>query len=188
MTPLEFYCRFVTTETICEYIPSDNLLVKFGGSDPWEFDYDVEKKVMLKLMRDNCKDSDKQLVNWDEVELSDTEEFHEEESDEGDRQASTNGKQVRFSSGLPPTRQSRYGPEDGEEGMEYSSLPSLRHDQSVLRKGSASSSGFRRRQVSRLMSLQEPSHGHTADREANGSVPGNRQTDKPLLVGGVQLR
>ena len=178
-------CRFVTTDTIVDYIPVDNLLVKFGGNDPWEFDFDVEKKEMLKQLRNACKDTNKQLANVD-VELSDAEEFHDEESDEGEKQAS---KQVRFSSGLPPTRQSRYGPEDVEEGPEFSSLPSLRHqnpDQSVLRKGSASSTGFRRRQVHRLMSLQEPI-GHS---EANGAVSSSRQSasDKTFVVGRVQIR
>lgn len=182
----------MTTETISEYIPADNLLVRFGGTDPWEFDFDVEKKVMLKLLRDACKDGDRKLVNWDEVELSEDEAFHDEDSDEGERYPLSNGKQVRFSSGLPPTRQSRYGPENGEEGIEFSSLPNIRQDQSMLRKGSASSSGFRKRQVSRLMSLQEYPQGHSADsREENGRVPVGRQAapDKPFyIVGGIQLR
>jgi len=141
---------------------------------------------MLKMLRNACKDSNRQMVNYDEVELSDTEEFHDEESDEGEKQAS---KQVRFSSGLPPTRQSRYGPEDGEEGPEFSSLPTLHQqnpDQSVLRKGSASSTGFRRRQVSRLMSLQEPV-GHS---ESNGRISTSRQSaaDKAFVMGGLQIR
>ncbi len=173
--------RFVTTDSITEYIPVDNLLTKFGGNDPWEFDFDVEKKAMLKLLREATRDSNRQIANRDEIELSETEEFHDEESDENGRGSS---KQVRFSSGLPPTRQSRFGPENGEEGVEFSSLPP---DQSVLRRGSASSTGFRRRQVSRLMSLQEPIQA--SNREANGVHPVRQSaaSDKPFIVGGVQL-
>ncbi len=34
---------------MCEYIPKDQLLVKFGGEDTWEFDYQVERDRMFEL-------------------------------------------------------------------------------------------------------------------------------------------
>jgi len=42
-------CRFVTKDNIGEYIPSEQRLVKFGGTDTWEFDYQVERDRMYKL-------------------------------------------------------------------------------------------------------------------------------------------
>ena len=39
--------RFVTEETIREYIAPDQLLERFGGTDTWTFDYDTEKQLMI---------------------------------------------------------------------------------------------------------------------------------------------
>ena len=46
------YDRFVNSETIQEYVSSEQLLVNFGGSDTWQFDYEREKEVMLKQLRE----------------------------------------------------------------------------------------------------------------------------------------
>ena len=45
--PLHRCCRFVNSETIREYVSPDQLLTQFGGTDPWEFDYEREREVML---------------------------------------------------------------------------------------------------------------------------------------------
>ena len=60
--------------------------------------------------------------------------------------------QVRFSSNLPPTRQSRFGPNDGERVQFHSP------NNATLAKGSVAETGFRRRQVSKLMNLQTDPH------------------------------
>ena len=99
-----------------------------------------------------------------------------------------NVKQVRFSSTSPPSRQSRYG---GDEEDAYSSLGGG-NDQSLLKKGSATSQGFRRRQVTRLMSLQESPEKEPKER--NGSLPVlglNREfesTEPGVPVGDIILR
>ncbi len=43
------YSRFVTKDNISDYIPTDQLLVKFGGEDTWEFDYQVERDRLFEL-------------------------------------------------------------------------------------------------------------------------------------------
>ncbi len=74
---------------------------------------------------------------------------------------------MSFSGGLPPSRQSRYG--DDEEVRPVSP------DQRILQGGSGR--GFRRRQVSRLMSLQDNKKFSPLDDSAesviasNGSLP-----------------
>ncbi len=40
--------RFVTRESIQEYVDLDNLMVKFGGNDPWNYDYETENERMLQ--------------------------------------------------------------------------------------------------------------------------------------------
>ena len=40
-------CRFVNSETIRQYVSPEELLAQFGGTDPWQFDYDREREVML---------------------------------------------------------------------------------------------------------------------------------------------
>ena len=99
---------------------------------------------------------------------------HDAEGAEG------NLKQVRFSSSIPPSRQSQYGAEDEENSFGGG------QDQAVLRKGSATSTGFRRRQVTRLMSLQEDPRDKTPslERERNGSLPINI-LERPGTSGGV---
>ena len=37
----------MNSETIKGYISEDQLLGQFGGSDPWEFDHEREREVML---------------------------------------------------------------------------------------------------------------------------------------------
>ena len=44
-----YLSRFVTNDNIGEYIPKDQLLVKFGGTDTWEFDYQAEKERLFEL-------------------------------------------------------------------------------------------------------------------------------------------
>ncbi len=95
---------------------------------------------------------------------------------------------MSFSGGLPPTRQSRYG--DDEE------VRSVSPDQRLLQGGSGRS--FRRRQVSRLMSLQEnkkPSLLDNAESASlNGSLPVLRRysadpgTVGVTTIGDVMLR
>lgn len=43
--------RFVNSDTILEYVSSDQLLVNLGGTDQWQFDYETEKTVMLNLLQ-----------------------------------------------------------------------------------------------------------------------------------------
>ena len=52
MTSCDVHHRFVNSETILEYVSADQLLVKFGGMDEWQFDYETEKAVMLNLVRE----------------------------------------------------------------------------------------------------------------------------------------
>ena len=40
----------MTNDTIGEYISKDQLLVKFGGTDTWEFDYQAEKERLFELV------------------------------------------------------------------------------------------------------------------------------------------
>lgn len=37
------HSRFVTKDDITEYIDPDNLLERFGGNDPWQYDFEEEK-------------------------------------------------------------------------------------------------------------------------------------------------
>lgn len=177
----------------------DNLLAKFGGNDPWEFNYEVEREIMLEMIRKIPKNTQSQsavekLVEGSDDGLSEEEALADEEEEDrisGDDDVSrstSSSKQVRFSSGLPPSRQSRFGPEEDEEASSMYSMPP-HTDQTVLRRGSATTSGFRRRQVSRLMSLQETPQGRLPMKAMNGSVPVSRHSlDKTKVVGGVVLR
>lgn len=93
-------------------------------------------------------------------------------------------KQVRFSPSMPPSRQSRYGPDDDE----YTSIGGS--DQSLL---TGSTSSFRRRQVSRLMSLQEtPREMESVGSQRNDSVSNLESVVEALVeavaVGDVLLR
>lgn len=90
-------------------------------------------------------------------------------------------KQVRFSANMPSTRQSRFGT---DEENSISSVSSV--DQSVLRKGSATSAGFRRRQVTRLMSLQDSSP-REKERERHGSLPVIPNVDRQFEGGVVTV-
>ena len=54
---------------------------------------------------------------------------------------------MRFAGGQPPSRQSRYGNDEDSDISKYK-------DKALL-KGSSISAGYRRRQVNRLMSLQQ---------------------------------
>lgn len=142
--------RFVTKETIQDYISSDQLLEKFGGTDTWEFDYVVEKERIKNLaLSADCTRVKAEVTNNDELFPEDTIE-DKSESFPGEQSVQQGGRQVRFSGGLPPTRQSRFGHDD-----EVVKTRPISPQQQVLQAGSATSHGFRRRQVSRLMSLQE---------------------------------
>ena len=178
-------------ETLQEYIPADNLLKKFGGDDQWEFDYDVEKVEMLRLLREHGITDENEMKDIpDEVEENSYIQGAVETGGASGGQASEGSlKQVRFSSGLPPTRQSRYGNDDKDP---YASLSNS--EQSILNKGSAISSGFRRRQVSRLMSLQEtPQEKGLFEVSESLPVGSPRRHSVPLevesmAVGDVMLR
>ena len=50
MTPCDV-TRFVNSETIREYVSADQLLAQFGGTDPWQFDYEREREVMLEQLQ-----------------------------------------------------------------------------------------------------------------------------------------
>ena len=141
--------RFVNKETLPEYIPPDQLLAKFGGNDTWEFDYVVEKERMYNLALSANSKQDEKETN-DDLFQDDLLEEEEGESIQSKQAEGERGRQVRFSAGLPPTRQSRFGPDD-----DVLETRSTSPEQQLLQKGSATSRGFRRRQVSRLMSLQD---------------------------------
>ena len=42
------YSRFVTKETVLDYVDSDQLLERFGGTDPWQYDYQAEKRRLVE--------------------------------------------------------------------------------------------------------------------------------------------
>ena len=132
-----------------EYIPPDQLLVKFGGNDTWEFDYAVEKERLHNLALSAFNKKKEKETN-DDLFQDDILEEEEGESIQSQQAEEERGRQVRFSAGLPPTRQSRFGHDD-----DILEARSTSPEQQLLQKGSATSRGFRRRQVSRLMSLQE---------------------------------
>lgn len=190
----------MTSETVQKYIPAHNLLTKFGGLDTWEYVYEVERADMLKLIQEAEERKGAQSESGDDDTTGLPQEEASAVSDDAvkydsdgawsqeDVGAEGNVKQVRFSSTSPPSRQSRYG---GDEEENYSSIGGS--DQSLLKKGSATSLGFRRRQVTRLMSLQE-SPQEKEPRERNGSLPalGLEQqfesTEPEVSVGDVILR
>lgn len=205
--------RFVTPENIQDYIPADNLLKKFGGNDPWEYVYEVEKKIMLKQIREVAGETQPKATpavtnhdHWsdddDMRDILEEDETEDQDGDSGDGAQSVPSigpeeeslKQVRFSSGLPPSRQSRYGADDEE----FYSISVASPEQASLKKGSATASGFRRRQVTKLMSLQESPRGGipaTRDKEMNGSLPVSRSPRRSVdmaegvtTVGDVLLR
>lgn len=194
----------MTNDTIQEYIPAHNLLTKFGGLDTWEFVYEVENEEMLKLIRESertgareiAEDSMKELPQ--EAPLAASSDTIKYDSDgacdtawsQEDMGADENVKQVRFSANTPPSRQSRHG---GDEEDAYSSIGGSDH--SLLKKGSATSLGYRRRQVTRLMSLQEnPREKEVPMRERNGSLPTEslerefESTGPGVAVGDIVLR
>lgn len=184
--------RFVTMDNIQEYIPAHNLLTKYGGSDTWEFVYEVERKNMLGLLEQ--AESQIGARSDDLAKGSPHDEAVSEVSEGVGWSQDESVKQVRFSSNVPPTRQSRYGSDDEESfGNNVSGS-----DQSLLKKGSATALGFRRRQVTRLMSLQEQgSHDKEPEVEAtgretrslNGSILSTAELDSSTVaVGDVILR
>lgn len=154
--------KFVTTENITEFIPPEVLLKKFGGENSWEYDFDVERAPMMVEME----------PVW-------TEEWYASglPSDlvDGEGGGGNGGKkQVHFSAGLPPTRQSRYGTDEDEQ---TSASAAHSPKQRVLAKGTAGASGFRRRQVSKLMSLQSQTSGLPRQRSlGNGELNGGPGT------------
>ena len=188
-----FCCRFVTTENFQEYVTANNLLTKFGGNDPWVFNYDTEKAAMTDLYQRSVMiaerderpagEADNVIMSEEAVEDVDQSPVDVNEPVGVSRD---NSKQVRFSSGLPPTRQSRFGPDDCGSDTVYGSSQSP--DQAKLRRGSAPNFGFRRRQVSRLINLQEPPQSRWLPRETNGELPISQQSfDNATVVGGALL-
>lgn len=200
--------RFVSNDNIQEYIPAHNLLAKFGGLDTWEYVYEVERENLLKLLqqvneRTGAQPEARQpeagvdnmtaLPEEEALAVSDDAVKYDSDGDTGWSQeevgADGSVKQVRFSSNTPPSRQSRYG---NDEEDSYGSIGGS--DQSLLKKGSATSLGFRRRQVTRLMSLQESPQEPKEPRERNGSLPAGslerqyESTGPGVAVGDVILR
>ena len=84
---------------------------------------------------------------------------------------------MRFSAGLPPTRQSRYGPDD-EENPYHSRYP----NESQLLRGSAVSPNYRRRQVNRLLertsSPQTSSESTILPEESDGGGEGGSEVGR----------
>ena len=174
--------------------------------------YEVEREVMLRQIREvedesqsragsETGDEDvKELPEDDEVEesmvsydQSNGASYNAEWDQEETPESASSTKQVRFSTNIPPSRQSRYGTE------EEASINSLRSsaEQSMLKKGTASSSGFRRRQVTRLMNSQENPRekeggGGGRERERNGVISSlDRSTDPPgvmATIGDILVR
>lgn len=192
----------MSNETIQDYIPAHNLLTKFGGLDTWEYVYEVERENLLKLLQqvtgrtgaqpELAEDSMKDLPQEEPLAASNNGAKYDSEGtfDTGEISPDGSVKQVRFSSNTPPSRQSRFG---GDEDDTYSSLGGSDH--SLLKKGSATALGYRRRQVTRLMSLQEsPREKELPQKERNGSLPAgslDRQfeaTGPGVAVGDVILR
>lgn len=44
--------RFVNSETILEYVNSEQLIEALGGSDSWQFDYETERIKMLNQIQE----------------------------------------------------------------------------------------------------------------------------------------
>lgn len=57
------YFRFVTKSDITEYISPDQLLTKFGGTDPWTYCYDPEE---LKELMGDIWENDPLIVEEDD--------------------------------------------------------------------------------------------------------------------------
>lgn len=38
----------MTKETVLDYVDSDQLLERFGGTDPWQYDYPTEKRRFIE--------------------------------------------------------------------------------------------------------------------------------------------
>lgn len=158
--------------------------MKFGGTNPWQFDFEAERDLFQSYIK-------KVLGDDFNTPKSSHSQALEANHDEFPSSGKAGGKQVRFSSGLPPTRQSRFGSDNEGRSLQTASL-----DRKMLQKGSASGNGFRRRQVSRLMSLQHGSHesGQTKDSVENGSVPTARRQSEPVTssnvttIGDIMLR
>ena len=206
----------MTNGTIQEYIPAHNLLTRFGGLDTWEYDYAVERENMLALLRQadsnrlrtgasgaatsgpgGVTEEDDKMADLPQVTpmRGDGDAAYESGLSQEELNSEASVKQVRFSNSLPPSSQSRFGDVNGEdENISYNSLGGP--DQSLLKKGSATSLGFRRRQVTRLMSLQEsppPRAEQGRERQRNGSLPANNLEQEfsdasGVAVGDVILR
>ena len=54
--------------TISEYISSDQLLLSFGGTDEWQYDYEVEKTRMLDYVQKVWREEEEEEEEEDEEE------------------------------------------------------------------------------------------------------------------------
>ncbi|MCG8625224.1 MAG: hypothetical protein MJE68_24905, partial [Proteobacteria bacterium] len=116
----------MTNENIQEYISPEHLLTKYGGYDQWQFNFEVEHEKMMQLIDsyhdvaadDGDDPQDEGLGDDDRLTPVAEEEDDEEMIGGGGGRRERGGggrKQVRFSSGLPPTRQSRFGRQDEDD-------------------------------------------------------------------------
>ncbi len=163
--------------------------MRYGGTDPWEFDHEVEKEEMLRMIREVQGETQLGAPPEDDTMDIPGQETGLEGPGSNGSAAHHNGangtmddgslKHVRFSSSIPPSRQSRYGTESEQNSFSSTGSP----DQAALKKGSVTTTGFRRRQVTRLMSLQEEPRDSSPALERNGSLPINI-LERPGTAGG----
>lgn len=147
--------KFVTKSDITDYVSPSQLMVQFGGDDPYVYDFDSE----YETLRSECEEV------WERDPLTSYEDEEEESL-----------KQVRFAPHQPPSRQSRYGSEE-EDCDRRQSLDNQ------LMKGSAISPGYRRRQVHRLISsqVQQP-HDRAMSLPSMSQIWTEENTDNLLLI------
>ena len=88
-----------------------------------------------------------------------------------------NVMQVRFAPGLPPTHQSRYGSEE-EESLYRPRSPK----EAQLLRGSAVSPNYRRRQVNRLINMQQTS---LEQRNSPSQSPNHSLDTQNSLIGSL---
>ena len=127
-------CRFVTKEDITDYIAPENLLERFGGQDPWKFEYSREELV-----------NEMERVVSDDVEREEVEGRNEEDDDE-DGEGSEDGDVEEDNSG-----RSRKDEEDEEgRGVEIRSKESL---QSATSEGTEPESNAKLKTIDVTQSL-----------------------------------
>lgn len=177
--------KFVTKSDITDYISPSQLLTMFGGVDDWTFDA-VTFKEELRKEHDSVWLRDPLGVSPDEgIEVEEEEE--EDGEGEGLKESDPGPRQVRFASGQSPTRQSRYGT---DEDAEYYSQRSTSSLEPQLLRGTASSPGYRRRQVTKLINSSQLSPEHSWPRSTSsidyGDLPSYRKSPSYVHISPVE--